>query len=89
MHTLSSCGERVLLSVVASHSGDFSSCRAWALGCVGTVVVAHGRSHSVARVIFEKQGMNLRALHQQVILNHWTAREVSYFYLLKIKIISV
>ena len=53
------------------------------------MVVAHGRSHSVARVIFEKQGMNLRALHQQVILNHWTAREVSYFYLLKIKIISV
>ena len=39
----------------------------------------------MACVIFEKQGMNLRALHQQVIVNHWTAREVSYFYLLKIK----
>ena len=59
------------------------------LGAVGTVAVVHGRSCSVARVIFEKQGMNLCALHQQVILNRWTARGVSYLYLLKIETVSV
>ena len=59
------------------------------LGAVGTVAVVHRRSCSVARVIFEKQGMNLCALHQQVILNRWTARGVSYLYHLKIETISL
>lgn len=36
-----------------------------------------------------EQGMNLCALHQQVILNRWTGRGVSYLYLLKIETVSV
>lgn len=70
------CGKRVRLFAVASHCGNFSSCRVRALGRVGTAVAAHGLSCSGACVIFEKQGMNLCAPHRRVILNHWTASEV-------------
>ena len=31
-----------ICGVQASHCGSFSCCRAWAWGCMGSVVVAHG-----------------------------------------------
>ena len=47
MHGLSLvAASRAILrcSVWASHCGDFSCCRAWALGARASVVVAHGLS---------------------------------------------
>ena len=44
---LSSCREQGLLccrSAQSSHGGGFTCCRAQALGCVGSVVAAHGLS---------------------------------------------
>ena len=68
------CGAR------ASHCGGFSCCRAWTLGAqasvvaahglqqlwhVGSVVVAHGLSCSMACGIFLDQGSNPCSLHWQ------------------------
>ena len=61
MLTLSHCGERGLLSscsVQASRGSDFSCCRAWALGCLGSVVVAYGLACPKAHGIFLDQGSN-------------------------------
>ena len=75
----SGCGGLGLLSGLgawASHCGGFS-CAVWALGCsgflvvapwpwsTGFVVVACGRSCSVACRIFLDQGLNLFVLHWQ------------------------
>ena len=45
-------------SVRASHCNGLSCCRAQALGPVGSVVVAHGLSCSLASGIFLDQGLN-------------------------------
>ena len=50
----------------ASHYSGFSCCGAQGLGCVGSVVVAHRLSRSVACGIFLEQGLNLCLLHWQV-----------------------
>lgn len=42
-----------------SHCGFFSCCRTWALGLMGSIVVAHELSCSVACGIFLNQGSNL------------------------------
>ena len=55
MPTFFSCGER-----------GFACCRAWALGCSDSVVVAHGLSCSAACGIFLEQGSNSCALQHQV-----------------------
>ena len=57
---LSSCGAQ------ASHCGGFSCCRAWALGCMGSVVVVHRLNCSAACGIFPDQGSNLCLLYWQV-----------------------
>ena len=44
--------------VVISHCSGLSCCRAWALGCSGSVVVAHWLSCSAACGIFPEQGLN-------------------------------
>ena len=51
--------------VQASHCGGFSCCRAQALGCTGSVVVALEISCLEARGIFPHQGSNLCLLHWQ------------------------
>ena len=51
--------------VQASHWGGFSCCRAQALGCTGSVGVAHDLSCSVARGIFPDQESNPCSLHWQ------------------------
>ena len=56
---LSGCGAQ------ASHCGGFSCSRAQALGHVGSVVVAHRSSCSVAIGIFLNQGSNPCPLHWQ------------------------
>ena len=50
----------------ASHWGGFSCCGAQALGCAGSVAVAHGLSYSVACGIYPDQGLNPCPLHWQV-----------------------
>ena len=77
----SSCDEWVLLSgysAWASHCGGFSCCRAQALGCPSSVVVApgpwstgsvvamHGLNCSSACGIFPDQGSNPCLVHWQV-----------------------
>ena len=75
------------LSLVVANRGYFSSggtqaslcsglscCGAWALGCVGSVFVAHRLSCPEARAIFPDQGSNPCALYWQVdssALDHW------------------
>ena len=63
----SSCGQQELLSgcgVRAFHCSVFSCCRAWALGHVGSVVVALGLV-APACGIFPDQGLNPWPLHWQ------------------------
>ena len=65
---LSSSNKHRLLSrcsARASHCSGFSRCEAWALGCVGSVVGAHGLSCPVACGIFLEQGSNPCPLHWQ------------------------
>ena len=60
--TFSSCSKWGLFSscvVWSSHWSDSSCCRAPALGYMGSVVLAHGFSCSVAYGIFLNQGQNL------------------------------
>ena len=92
MPAFSSFGEQRPLSncdMWASHCGGFSCCRALALGCLGfrgcsslqlwsmsSVVVVHRFNCPAACGIFPGQVLNPCPLHWQVILNHWTAREV-------------
>ena len=69
MWAFSRCGKQGLLSncgTWTSHCGGFSCCRAWALGRVGSVVVAHGLSCSVPYGIFLDQESNLCPLCWQV-----------------------
>ena len=79
----------------ASYCGDFSCCRAQALGHVDSVAVAPGLLSTGSIVwhmglvaprqsgLFPDQGSNQCSLHCRWILNHWTTREVlrlqSYF----------
>ena len=68
VQAFSCCSEQGLLShcdVQASHCGGFSCCRAQALGCTGSVVVALEISCLEARGIFPHQGSNLCLLHWQ------------------------
>ena len=60
----------------ASHSGGFSCFGAQAVGCTGSVVVAHRLCCPVACGIFPDHGSNLCPLHGRQILNHWTIIEV-------------
>ena len=79
--TFSSCIKRGLLSschVWTSHCGGSSCCGVWALECTGSVVVVHGIICPMACGIFSEQGLNLCALHWQ-ILNYRTTREVPYY----------
>ena len=73
--------ERGLLSghgVGASHWGDFSCCRALALGHMGSVVVAYSLSCPVAcRILVPRPGIEPMPPALEVwILNHWITREV-------------
>ena len=69
-------GATLCCGVQASHCGDFSCCRAQALGAWVSVVVAHRLSCSVACGIFLDQGSNSCHLHQQADSYHCTTREV-------------
>ena len=66
-----SCGERELpssCSVQALHCGGFSCCRAWALGCGGSVVAAPGLWDTDSLVVAHvgpDQWSNLCLLNQQ------------------------
>ena len=51
--------------VQASHCRGFSCCRAWAVGCTGSVAVVQGLSCSTACVISLDKGSNLCPLHWQ------------------------
>ena len=68
MWAFSSCRQQGLLSSYttrASHCGGFSSCGAWAVGHVGSVLVAHRLSCSTACGSFLDQGSNPYPLHWQ------------------------
>ena len=68
----SSCSEWWLLSscsAQASHCSGFSCCGAQALGCMGSVVVAHGLSCSVVCGIFQDQGSNSCLIYWRWILH--------------------
>ena len=50
------------------------------LQSAGSVGVVHGLGGFVACGIFLNQGWNQCPLHWQQILNHWTTREVLFFF---------
>ena len=55
-----------ICDVQASHCGGFSCCRAWAWGCMGSEVVAHGPGCPKACGIFLEEGLNPCPLHWKV-----------------------
>ena len=61
--------------------GGFSHCGVWAVFCMGSVVVAHRFSCSVACRIFPDQGLNQCLLHCKQTLNHWTIKEAPFWHL--------
>ena len=60
---------------VRAHSGGFSSCGAQALGHVGSVVVAHGLSFSIACGILPRDQTSVPCIGRWT-LNHGITREV-------------
>ena len=87
----SSCRKWELLSsggAQASHCSGFSCCRAQALACSASVVVAHTLNCSVARGIFPDRDRTYVPCIARQILNHWTTREALTVVLICISVIS-
>ena len=83
------CAEASLLCGVFSSCGKWG-CSLWCVGfslqgllllqSMGSVVVAHGLTGSLACGIFPEQGSNLCPCVGGWILNHWTTQEALHIF---------